>query len=158
MATPASSACLDRRSFLAGGTAAALALAHITLVPRPAAATPRGFKEVIKTLVGGEPKEGKVTLKLPPIAENGNTVPLTVGVDSPMGANDYVAAIHILAEGNPAPQVCTFRLNPNCGKAEVSIRIRLAKTQIVTAVAQMADGSAYIAGAEVKVTVGGCGG
>lgn len=150
---------LDRRTFLAGGTAAALALVHITLVPRPAgAAAHREFKEVVKTLVGSEPKEGKVTLKLPPIAENGNTVPLTVGVDSPMTASDYVAAIHILAEGNPALEVCTFRLNPNSGKAEASIRIRLAKSQVVTAVAQMADGSAYIAGAEVKITVGGCGG
>lgn len=149
---------IDRRTFVVGGTAAALALGHVTLVPRPAAAAPNEFKEVIKTLLGREPKEGKVTLKLPPIAENGNTVPLTVGVDSPMTANDHVSAIHILAEGNPAPQVCTFRLNPNTGKAEATIRIRLAKSQIVTAVAQMADGSAYIAGAEVKITVGGCGG
>ena len=73
-----------------------------------------------------------------------------------MHASSYVQAIHILAEGNPSPEVASFYFSPRSGKAEVSTRIRLAKTQEVVALALLSDGSIYQTRTEVKVTIGGC--
>ena len=95
---------------------------------------------------------------MPPIAENGNTVPLSVQVESPMTAADHVKSIFILADKNPSPEVASFRLTPALGRAQAETRIRLGTTQDVVAVAEMSDGSVWIARAEVKVTIGGCGG
>ncbi len=104
------------------------------------------------------PQDGRITLELPQIAENGNTVPLSIEVDSPMTAQDYCKAVHIFAEGNPRPDVASIHFTPACGRAVASTRMRLAKTQNVVAIAEMSDGSVYMTKAEVKVTIGGCGG
>jgi len=100
---------------------------------------------------GATPGTGGITLTTPEIAENGNTVP--VSVDAP-GA----VAIMILASGNPEPAVATFTFGPAAGRQFAATRIRLAKTQDVIALAKMADGSIIQAQASVKVTIGGCGG
>jgi sulfur-oxidizing protein SoxY len=97
-------------------------------------------------------------LKAPEIAENGNTVPVTVIVDSPMTEQDYVKAVHVVAEANPAPGVVTLHFRPENGKAEAQFRMRLAQTQNLVAIAEMSDGSLWTATREVKVTIGGCGG
>src|SRR5690606_30934211 len=102
--------------------------------------------------------EGKLMLKLPEIAENGNTVPFSISVDSPMTEDDYVKAVHVISTGNPQPMVATFHFTPQSGKAAVSSRMRLAKTQDVVSVAELSDGKFAIARKEVKVTIGGCGG
>ena len=94
----------------------------------------------------------------PEIAENGNSVPVTVEVDSPMTDGDYVASVTILADGNPNPEVATFHFTPLSGTAAATTRIRLAKTQNVVAIAKMSDGSTFSDRKEVKVTIGGCGG
>ncbi|EFO29431.1 sulfur oxidation protein SoxY [Roseibium sp. TrichSKD4] len=107
---------------------------------------------------GATPAEGKISLDTPEIAENGNTVPVGVTVDSPMTADSYVASVLILADGNPNPAVATFHFSAISGDAEAKTRIRLAKTQNVVAVAKMNDGSTFIDRKEVKVTIGGCGG
>jgi sulfur-oxidizing protein SoxY len=146
---------VNRRTVLAGigaGAAALAAAPKMALADKAAADA-----EIAKILKGAAPKEGKVKISLPQIAENGNTVPFTVTVDSPMTAADHVKEIHVIAEGNPSPQVATFRFTPT-GKAQVSMRMRLGKTQDVRAVALMSDGSAYEARQEIKVTIGGCGG
>lgn len=151
---------MNRRQFLTSAGTSLLAAAAIAALPRTAtAATPAEVDDLIKKLSGGAvPKDGKVSLKLPQIAENGNTVPFTVVVDSPMTADNYVKTIHILAEANPVPSVASFHLTPRSGKAEVSMRMRLAKTQDIRALAVMSDGSVHMAKQEVKVTIGGCGG
>ena len=113
---------------------------------------------ITKFTGGKSATEGKLTLDMPEIAENGNTVPLTVTVESPMTEGDYVKQVLIVAESNPSPSVGTFHFTPSSGKAEASTRIRLAKTQNVIAVAEMSDGSFYTTKREVKVTIGGCGG
>jgi sulfur-oxidizing protein SoxY len=125
---------------------------------REAAATPESAAQLLKSLAKGEPKSGKVTITAPAIAENGNAVPLTVTIDSQMTEADHVRALHIVAEGNPNPGVASFKLSPLSGKAEVQIRVRMAQTQSVIAVAEMQDGSLWSAAKEVKVTIGGCGG
>jgi sulfur-oxidizing protein SoxY len=123
----------------------------------PAAATPAAMEEAIGALVGAAPvKRGKVKLELPPIVENGNTVPLTVTVDSPMSEADHVTGIHIFNEKNPQPYVAAFDLGPRAGKAAVSTRIRLADSQQVVAIARLNDGSFWSDSADVIVTLAAC--
>lgn len=144
---------ISRRRLLIGVAGVAVAL------PAAARADLTAADEALAKLTGGaKPQSGKVTIKLPQIAENGNTVPFTVTVDSPMTDKDYVKSIHVVAHGNPSPGVVSFHFTPASGKAEVAMRMRLAKTQDVRAVAVMSDGSVYQAMQEVKVTIGGCGG
>jgi sulfur-oxidizing protein SoxY len=129
------------------------------LLPAGAKADSAAVAKAMKELIGdATPREGRITLELPQIAENGNTVPLTVEVASPMTEQDHCKAVHIFSEQNPLPNVASFRFTPACGQATASTRIRLAKTQNVIAVAEMSDGSVHMAKAEVKVTIGGCGG
>jgi sulfur-oxidizing protein SoxY len=144
------SALLTRRS--------ALAAIAAVIAAREAWATPEKTKEWLSSLAKAEPKEGKITIKAPEIAENGNAVPVTVTVDAPMTDASYVKALHIAADGNPNPGVASYSFTPLAGKAEVQFRIRLASTQRLVAVAEMNDGSTFIARREVKVTIGGCGG
>lgn len=125
----------------------------------PAHAAKNDAEDLMQKFAAGKtPQEGKVKLDLPQIAENGNTVPMTISVDSPMTAESYVTEIMVVADGNPRAAVVTFRFTPESGIAEANTRIRLAGTQNVIALAKMNDGSVYKAAQEVKVTIGGCGG
>jgi sulfur-oxidizing protein SoxY len=148
---------IRRRAALVGASGAILAL---SLAPKPASASLQPATEAaIKKAIGERAMtEGRVTLRLPPIAENGNTVPLTVSVESPMTAADHVKAVHVFADGNPTPDVATFHFTPALGRAEASTRIRLGRTQDVIAVAEMSNGAVFVGRQEVKVTIGGCGG
>jgi sulfur-oxidizing protein SoxY len=117
------------------------------------------LEAALKKAIGdAKPAEGRITLTLPEIAENGNTVPFELAVQSPMTDADYVKALHIFAPGNPQPDVATFQFSAISGKAAVSSRMRLAKTQDIYAVAQMSDGKVFMSKRTVKVTIGGCGG
>jgi len=143
-----------RRRFLA--VAGGVALAPI-LVRRSARATPATMAAAIREVVGEAPvHEGKVTLELPPLVENGNAVPMTVAVESPMTAADHVKRIHVFNEKNPQPYVATFHLGPRAGKASVSTRVRLADSQKVIAIAEMSDGSFWSASADLVVTLAAC--
>jgi sulfur-oxidizing protein SoxY len=99
---------------------------------------------------------GKVKLEIPPLVENGNTVPCAVTVDSPMTSTDYVKAIHVFTEKNPQPYVISVALGPRAGRANVSTRIRLRDTQTVLAVAEMSDGTYWSDSANVIVTISAC--
>ncbi len=145
-----------RRQTLTFGAAAFLSGGLLTAAPTFAA---NDTADVVKAfLAGREPVKGKITLDLPEIAENGNTVPLGVLVDSPMTAQSHVSEIVVLAEGNPNSAVVRFGLTPASGKAEISVRIRLAATQNVVVLARTSDGAVYMEKKSVKVTVAGCGG
>ena len=138
---------------LAAGAAGGVALGA------PQALAKNDADEAIKKFTGGKtPVEGKVKLDLPEIAENGNTVPMTVTVDSPMTEQSHVTEVLVVANENPRSGVVTFYFSPASGVAEANTRIRLAATQDVIAVAKMNDGSFYMASKQVKVTIGGCGG
>jgi sulfur-oxidizing protein SoxY len=132
----------------------------VTLAPRPASAQFSAPTQAAIDRIRGSrtPQEGRITLRVPPIAENGNTVPLSVAVDSPMTAADHVKTIHVFADKNPTPDVAVFHLTPAMGRASADTRIRLGQTQEVVALAEMSDGTLFMARAEVKVTIGGCGG
>jgi sulfur-oxidizing protein SoxY len=141
-----------RRRFLAGTGALGLAL---TL--RPAEATPDSMAQAIREVVGqAKVQKGKVKLEVPPLVENGNTVPLTVSVESPMTEAEHVRRIHLFNEKNPQPNVATFHLGPRCGRASVSARLRLADTQEVVAIAELSDGSFWSTSAHVIVTIAAC--
>jgi len=141
---------LRRRLFL-GGTA------FVTLLPFTAEATPEALADAMKEVTGGASlRAGKVTLDIPPIVENGNTVPVTVAVESPMTADDYVKAIHVFNEKNPQPHVFNAWLSPGNGKAVVGTRIKLADTQKIVAIAETSKGEFWSASAEVIITIAAC--
>jgi sulfur-oxidizing protein SoxY len=138
-----------RRKLLAG-------LGALVLV-RPAAATPEEMAAAIKAFTGGAaPAQGKVMLEVAPLVDNGNTVPITVRVESPMTAGDHVAAIAVFNERNPETKVAVFTLGARAGKAEVSTRIRMATSQKLVAVARMSDGSFWMHSADVVVALAAC--
>jgi sulfur-oxidizing protein SoxY len=146
----------SRRQIL---TTTITATAAALLAPASAFATAAQVDDEIKKLfVGKAIGDGKIKLDLPSIAENGLVVPLNFEVESPMTEADFVKKIFFFAEGNPNPVVATFNFTPLMPKASGQIRIRLAQTQNIVAVAEMSDGKLYQAKREVKVTIGGCGG
>jgi sulfur-oxidizing protein SoxY len=148
---------LNRRKVLTVGVGA-LAAAGCG-VTRPALAAKNDSEDLIKKFIGGKsPTEGRVRLDLPEIAENGNTVPMTVSVESPMTEQSYVSDVLIVADGNPRGGIVTFHFSPASGVADANTRIRLATTQNVIAIAKMSDGSFFMTSKQVKVTIGGCGG
>lgn len=150
---------LTRRQALKGVTALGVVSAAAFALAPDARADQKMLDAAIKKVTGGKKAaEGKITLDLPQIAENGNTVPVGVKVASPMTKDDHVKTVYLFAEGNPAPEVATFHFTPMNGAAEASTRMRLAKTQNVVAIAEMSNGSVYRASKTVKVTIGGCGG
>ena len=145
-----------RRDFL---KAAGLGMVALSTVPLEAHATPESVSASIKKLIGDKAtKDGKINIILPEIAEDGGTVPLAVEVDSPMSDADHVKALHLFADGNPLPDLATYKMGPHNGRAKVSVRIRLGKTQNVVVVAEMSGGETFIARRKIKVTLGGCGG
>ncbi len=153
-----STGTLSRRELLAAAAAGSLGAMVISLKPLSADATPDDVKTWLAKTLPGTYQQGKVTVSAPPIAENGNTVPIGISVDSPMTEQSYVKTIALAADGNPLPGVAVIHLSPANGQANVNFRIRLAKTQTLTAVALMSDGSLYSTTQLVKVTIGGCGG
>ena len=115
--------------------------------------------EAIKKFAGDTKiNEGTFTLNTPEIAENGNTVPISIEIESPMSEDDHVKSVAIFADGNPNPEVVTFNFTAVSGVAAAKTRIRLAKTQNIIAVAKMSNGSIEMVKNPVKVTIGGCGG
>ena len=146
-----------RRQLLTEFIGAASAGAACTLLVERALATPASMRAAMNKVLGESPlHKGKVKLDLPPLVENGNTVAMTVSVDSPMTEADHVKAIYVFNEKNPQPNVVSIRLGPRAGRAAVSTRIRLADSQTVVAVAQMSDGSFWSDQADVVVTLAAC--
>ena len=140
------------------GLAVVAGLAAI-LAPRISFATEKMVSDEIKKLYGDKTFEsGKIKLDVPEIAENGLVVPVNVDVESPMTDADYVKSVHVFAEGNPFPGVVSYKFTPACGKASASTRMRLAETQDIICIAEMSNGKLHMAKANVKVTIGGCGG
>jgi sulfur-oxidizing protein SoxY len=140
-----------RRTFMLGS-------AIVALLPlSPARATPEEMQQAIREVTKGVPiNTGKVSLDVPPLVENGNTVPLTVSVDSPMTASDHVRAIHVFNEKNPQPHVLHATLGPRCGRGTMSTRIKLNDSQRIVAIAELSDGTFWTAGADVVVTLAAC--
>jgi sulfur-oxidizing protein SoxY len=142
---------LTRRTAVAGALA-------VTVLPLASAhATPDAMAAAIKQVTGGAAiREGKVKLDIPPLVENGNAVPLTVSVESPMTEADHVKAIHIFNEKNPQPHVFDAKLGPLNGKAEIATRIKLNDSQKVVAIAELSSGAFVSGSTDVIVTLAAC--
>ena len=146
-----------RRQWLKQAQGLGLIALGLLANPLTAFAKKQEADEAIKKIVGGATiQEGKVTLTIPPLVENGNLVVLKVSVDSSMTANDYVKTIHVIAEGNPLPNIFTVYLTPRSGTANITTRVRLADSQKVWAIAQMSNGSFWQGSAETLVTLSAC--
>ena len=118
---------------------------------------PAMLEEAIRDVIGeANLQTGKITLEVPPLVENGNTVPVTIIVDSPMSKADHVKAIHVFNEKNPQPHVISITLGPRAGKARIATRIKLADTQRIVGIAEMSDGSFWTGEANVIVTIAAC--
>ncbi len=143
-----------RRQVLAG-----LAGAGAWALLRPAAAAEASgeLAAAVSAYTGGASvKVGRVKLNMAELVDNGNVVPLTVTVDSPMTASDHVKTIAVFNEKNPQRDVVKLSLGPRYGKASVSTRIRLATTQKIVAVAQLSDGTYWSHTVDVIVTLAAC--
>ncbi|MEO0551430.1 MAG: thiosulfate oxidation carrier protein SoxY [Pseudomonadota bacterium] len=144
---------LTRRSVLGMGAGAVL----VSSLPIAAYAEQSDLDAAIFELFGDRPiEDGNVTLTLPPISENGFSVPLTVDVDSPMTAEDHITQIAVFSPRNPLADIARFKLGPRAGRASVSARIRLAGTQVITAVAETSQGRLLRGQAETVVTLAAC--
>ena len=146
---------ITRRGFLLLGLTSPSAWSQ--LPPNIEGIRKAAFEEAIRKVVGNvEVRQGKVKLDVPPLIDNGNAVPLSVEVESPMTAADHVKAIHIFTERNPQPYVLSAHLGPRSGRARVSTRARIADTGSVMAIAQLSDGTFWSHSVRVIVTLSAC--
>lgn len=144
-----------RRDFLT--QVSAIGASAFLLRPVAALAENHPLAALTRAYAGnGQIREGRVTLDIAPLVDNGNSVPITITVQSPMTATDRVVGIAVFNEKNPQPEVAEFTLGPRAGRAKIATRIRLATTQKLVAVAKMADGSCWTHTVEVVVTLAAC--
>jgi sulfur-oxidizing protein SoxY len=146
-----------RRAFLVRSAGFATAAVSIALLPTASRATPQMMQDAIRKIVGETTlQRGRVMIDVPPLVENGNAVPVTVSIDSPMTEADRVVAMHIVNEKNPQPHVISASLGPRIGRARLTTRIKLADSQRIVAIAEMKDGSFWSESADVVVTLAAC--
>ncbi|MGO4673383.1 thiosulfate oxidation carrier protein SoxY [Bosea sp. 2YAB26] len=137
------------------GAAAGIGLASLPKVAM--AATQPALPELIARLTDGAvPERGRITLEIPALVENGNSVDTSIVVESPMTEADHVRWIHLIAEKNPFPDMARFHLGPRSGRAEVATTLRLATSQKVTVVAALSTGGYLMSDADVVVTLSAC--
>ena len=152
MSGDSSVSALNRRELLLAGAVGVFAL----VIPLRAHARPT-LDEAIRSFTGGaEIREGRVKFEISPLVENGNAVPVSIDVESPMTPDQHVRRIALLNEKNPQADIAVFHLSPRAGRAHVATRIRLATSQVVVALAEMSDGSFWISKANVIVTLAAC--
>ena len=150
---------VDRRDFMLGASAAALIAGLVAAAPLANAAEHSAdFEAAFAALLkGASPTEGGIEMDLPVNVENGDYVPVALSVASPMTRENHVKAIHLLSTANPRADVATFHFTLLSGKARVTSRMRLAKTQQVVAIAELSDGTFLMSTRLVDVKIGGCG-
>jgi sulfur-oxidizing protein SoxY len=148
---------ISRRHFLLLTGAAVAMPARAQLPPNIAEIRKAALQEAIAKVVGNaQVRQGRVKVDVPPLIDNGNAVPLSVEVQSPMTDADHVKAIHLFTERNPQPYIFTAHLGPRAGKARIATRARIADSGEVTAIAQMSDGSFWSDSVRVIVTLSAC--
>jgi sulfur-oxidizing protein SoxY len=146
-----------RRRFLGLAGGAAIAGSVPIVILRKAEATPATLAAAIRNVTGAAVvRTGKIKLDVPPLVENGNTVPMTVSVASPMTPDDHVKSIHVFNEKNPQPNIGNFYLGPRAGRAQISSRIRLADSQKIVAIARLSDDTFWSVSIDVVVTLAAC--
>lgn len=117
---------------------------------------PEAMEAIAKIIGSNSVRDGRVKLVIPPLVESGNLVVIKLSIESPMTANNYVKAVHVVSEANPFPNIFTAYFTPRSGRAELTTRVRLADSQRVWAIAQMSDGSFWRGYADTLVTLSAC--
>ena len=117
---------------------------------------PEAMEAIEKIIGANSVRDGRVNLVIPPLVESGNLVVIKLSIESPMTANNYVKAVHVISEANPFPNIFTAYFTPRSGRAELTTRVRLADSQRVWAIAQMSDGSFWRGYADTLVTLSAC--
>ncbi len=135
---------------------AASGLACLLVAPPARASRDAMLAQIAAFTRGAIPQAGKIEVSLPEIVENGNSVPVTVRVASPMSEHDHVRRIAVFAEKNPRPDVIEAFLGPRAGRAQMSLRMRMADSQTISAVAELSDGSFWMASVDVVVALAAC--
>ncbi|MDD3327845.1 MAG: thiosulfate oxidation carrier protein SoxY [Zoogloea sp.] len=155
---------MKRRDFVAGGTllGAALAMPAAWAQARPAAnplaPNPAEFKRNYASFVGkARVLEEGLKFDMPVLADNPGAVPVGVVLTTPLTETRYCTELIILAELNPVPLACRFAFSPLSGTTEIAVRLRLAQTQTLHALARMSDGRVLGARQAVTVAASGCG-
>lgn len=144
---------VDRRLLLRG----ALGAGAIAVLRPAGAQQPAALASAIRAFTGGAvPRTGRVRLDVATLIDNGNAVPLSVAIESPMTSADHVRRLAVFNEKNPQPDVCVFTLGPRAGRASVSTRIRLATSQRLVAIAETSDGVYWQQSVDVIVTLAAC--
>src|SRR5258706_56986 len=127
---------VDRRQVLTAGAGALATVAFGTISPAHA----NNAQDLIKAFTGGkQATEGKVKLDLPEIAENGNTVPMTVSVESPMTDASHVTDVLVVGDGNPNGGVVSVQFSPPNGAAEANTRVPPAAPHNIIAVPEKTE-------------------
>ena len=146
-----------RRQFLVLACGAAAGAAQAQLPPNIEALRKAALQQAVRKVTGDAPvRRGKVQLNVPPLIDNGNSVALSVDVESPMTSAEHVRAIHVFTEKNPQPYIITAHLGPRAGRARITTRARIADSGAVLAIAQMSDGSFWSDSVSVVVTLSAC--
>lgn len=159
-----SESTLTRRTFLeAVGTTGAVCVAAglvgmPSLVQAEDAPAVNMDEQVAKDLGPGKVAMEKVKIDTPAKAENGALVRMPISVDHPMEKDNYIKALAVYVDDNPKPLVGKFEFTPESGKAEVEMRIKMAKASQVRAVAMSNKGALYGAYLKIEVAEGGCAG
>ncbi|MEO5377028.1 MAG: thiosulfate oxidation carrier protein SoxY [Magnetococcus sp. DMHC-6] len=157
---------LTRRSFLTAMSAtgaAYVATGFMVGLPRNLHAEEAAAAASVDDLVAQEMGAGaialeKVKIDTPAKAENGALVRIPISVDHPMEANNYIEKIAIFVDNNPKPLVGSFTLSPATGKAEIELRIKMAKASKIRVIAKSNSGKLYGAIQDIQVAEGGCAG
>ena len=145
----------NRRKLLLSGVS--LGTWFVVAQPAGAAELPDELRAAIAAFTKGAPvREGRVMLEIAELVDNGNAVPVTVSVASPMTPADHVSVIALFNERNPQRDVISLQLGPHCGRAKVSTRMRLATSQKIVAVARLGDGTFWSKTTDVIVTLAAC--
>ena len=148
---------LDRRALLGLGAAAAVVLVRPVQAQSMGNAPGKQLQEAIAEFAKDQPvRSGRVKLEIATLVDNGNVVPVSVSVDSPMTPADHVVQVALFNDRNPQRDVAVFNLGPRAGKAQVATRMRLATTQKVAALARMSDGSVWAETVDVVVALAAC--
>ena len=146
-----------RRLLIAGAGAGALSVLRAIVHAQTVLSPPDELAALVKAYTqGAVVLPGKVKLDISPLVDNGNSVPITISVTSPMSATDYVKSIAMFNEKNPQHDVIRVQLGPRSGKASISARVRLANSQKLIAVAQLSDGTWWSHTVDVLVTLAAC--
>ncbi|MGB7183424.1 MAG: quinoprotein dehydrogenase-associated SoxYZ-like carrier [Burkholderiaceae bacterium] len=96
-----------------------------------------------------------LVLKTPKRAQDSAVVPIGVISKIAQTPERHIQKIWLVVDRNPSPVGAIFTLSPNSGRADIDTRIRVQEFTHIRAIAQLNDGSVYMARNFLRAS-GGC--